>query len=99
MPPGPLAASPVPTYMTCGLEGAIAIAPTGTVSVGAPIGRHEYPLSSDFHRPPCAEPAKNQLRCEGCCTRARIAPPTLRGPIGTQPWAGLSAEALWKWSR
>lgn len=96
-----LLASPVPTQMTSGSEGATATAPTPPVPTESKIWVQETPALVLSQTPPVAAPAKKTVphwpEAFRAAAMAEIRPPMRAGPTFRKARAWARVESGWGW--
>src|SRR5271170_496542 len=75
--------SPVPAYMTCGLDGATSSAPMEATAWPSKMGVQTVPASVVFQMPPSTEPKKKVRPSPGMPDAATERPPR-KGPTNRQ---------------
>src|SRR3954468_17792318 len=75
-----MSVSPVATYMTSGLEGEMAMAPTEAIGVPSVMGDQVVPAFVDLKRPPSTLPKMKVLGALETPAAAMVRPPR-KGPI------------------
>src|SRR3989441_7637983 len=88
-------ASPVPTQITFGFLGSMAIAPIDWTGCLSKIGLKVVPPLTDFHTPPLAAPTYTVRRCPSCTASSAATRPLIAAePMFRAPTPELVSESI-----